>query len=73
MALAVLFATAGMPVSFWDSPSNVMGVILLVVALICIGLALVLARILKTFNAGLGGLLLLGIVVGIYGAWRISG
>lgn len=72
MALALLFAAAGMPGSFWDSPSNVSGVIWLLIGLAGIGFSLVLGRALKRFNGLVWTLLLVGIAIGLYGAWRMA-
>lgn len=72
MALALLFAAAGVPGSFWDSPSNVSGVIWLLIGLAGIGFSLVLGRALKRFNGLVWALLLVGIAIGLYGAWRMA-
>ncbi|WP_256776165.1 MULTISPECIES: hypothetical protein [unclassified Stenotrophomonas] len=72
MALALLFAAAGVPGSFWDSPSNVSGVIWLLIGLAGIGFSLVLGRALKRFNGLVWTLLLVGIAIGLYGAWRMA-
>ncbi|WP_312236329.1 hypothetical protein [Stenotrophomonas sp.] len=72
MALALLFAAAGVPGSFWDSPSNVSGVIWLLIGLAGIGFSLVLGKALKRFNPLVWILLLVGIAIGLYGAWRMA-
>ncbi|MFN4160771.1 MAG: hypothetical protein ACK4FW_02125 [Stenotrophomonas sp.] len=72
MALVLLFAAAGVPGSFWDSPSNVSGVIWLLIGLAGIGFSLVLGRVLKRFNGLVWTLLLVGIAIGLYGAWRMA-
>ena len=72
MALALLFAAAGVPGSFWDSPSNVSGVIWLLIGLAGIGFSLVLGRALKRFNGLVWTLLMVGIAIGLYGAWRMA-
>jgi cytochrome c biogenesis factor len=73
MGLALFFAATGMPGSFWDSPSNVTAAILLGVGLVTIGLALALARVFKRFNGLAWALLLAGIAICGYGAWRMLG
>ncbi|MCS4234244.1 hypothetical protein [Stenotrophomonas sp. BIGb0135] len=71
MALALLFA-AGAPGSFWASPSNVSGVVWVLIGLAGIAFSLVLAKALKRFNGLVWALLLAGIGIGVYGAWRLG-
>jgi hypothetical protein len=72
MVLALLFAAAGVPGSFWNSPSNVSGVVWLLIGLAGIGFSLVLGKALKRFNGLVWALLLVGIAIGLYGAWRMG-
>ncbi|MGE8215600.1 hypothetical protein D3C87_283400 [compost metagenome] len=72
MALALLFAAAAAPGSFWASPSNVSGVVWLLVGLAGIAFSLVLGKALKRFNGLVWALLLAGIVIGVYGVWRMG-
>ncbi|WP_313343776.1 hypothetical protein [Stenotrophomonas sp.] len=72
MGLALFFAAAGMPGSFWDSPSNVTAAILLGVGAVIIGLSLALAKVFKRFNGVAWALLVAGIVICAYGAWRMA-
>lgn len=71
MVMALLIA-AGNAGSFWASPSNVSGVIWLLIGLVGIVFSLVLAKALKRFNALVWALLLAGIVIGVYGVWRMG-
>jgi hypothetical protein len=70
--MALLFAAAGVPGSFWDSPSNVSGVVWLLIGLAGIGFSLVLGKALKRFNGLVWTLLLVGILIGLYGVWRMA-
>lgn len=72
MPLAPLFAATTTPGSFWASPSNVNGVLWLGIGLAGIVFALVLAKALKGFNGLVRALLVVGIAIGVYGAWRLA-
>ncbi|MCF7752234.1 hypothetical protein KQ945_15845 [Bacillus subtilis subsp. subtilis] len=72
MTLVQWFAATGTPGSFWASPSNVSGVVWLVIGLAGIAFSLVLAKVLKGFNGLVGALLVVGMAIGVYGVWRMA-
>jgi len=65
-------AAAGVPGSFWDSPSNVSGVVVLVFGVAAIALAFGLAKVFKRFNGVSWMVLGAGVAITAYGIWRMS-
>ncbi len=72
MDIAPLFAAVGVPGSFWDAPSNVYAVVLLVFAAAAIGLALGLAKVFKRFNGAAWAVLGAGILIAGYALWLMA-
>ncbi len=73
MLPALLIAASHTPSSMWNSPSNISGAMLILVEVLGIVFALVLAMVLKRFNGFLWVLMVMGIVVGLGGVWRMAG
>ena len=73
MLPALLIAASHAPSSMWNSPSNISGAVLILVGVVGIVFALVLAKVLKRFNGFLWALMVMGILVGLGGVWRMAG
>ncbi|MDF2818494.1 MAG: hypothetical protein K0S73_2434 [Stenotrophomonas rhizophila] len=73
MDIALWFAAVGAPGSFWDSPSNVSGVVVLGFGLAAIVLSFGLAKVFKRFNGVSWMVLGAGVAISAYGIWRMGG
>ncbi|MFI8717822.1 hypothetical protein ACIGHF_08035 [Stenotrophomonas sp. NPDC077464] len=65
-------AAAGVPGSFWDSPSNVSGAVMLGFGAAAIALSFGLAKVFKRFNGVAWLVLGAGVAIAAYGVLRIS-
>ena len=72
MDLAMWIAAAGVPGSFWDSPSNVSGAVVLGFGVAAIALSFGLAKVFKRFNGVAWMVLGAGVAITAYGIWRIG-
>ena len=72
MDLALWFAATGVPGSFWDSPSNVSGAVVLGFGVAAIALSFGLAKVFKRFNGVAWMVLGAGLAIAAYGIWRMG-
>ncbi|MFG3447605.1 hypothetical protein ACGFZ3_03370 [Stenotrophomonas sp. NPDC047960] len=73
MDIALWFAAVGAPGSFWDSPSNVSGMVVLGFGVAAIALSFGLAKVFKRFNGVAWLVLAAGLALSGYGIWRMAG
>ena len=72
MDLAMWIAAAGVPGSFWDSPSNVSGAVMLGFGVAAIALSFGLAKVFKRFNGVAWMVLGVGVAITAYGILRMG-